>query len=65
MVSNKKYVLLNSESVPGVKAGGLRRLGGLRLRGLKGLTCRRVDRKCDRHTHTGKFIFYYLYSVHA
>jgi len=29
---------------------------------LRGLTCRRVDRKCDgqqtdRHTHTGKFIF--------
>jgi len=22
-----------------------------------GLTCRRVDRKCDWHTHTGKFIF--------
>jgi len=24
---------------------------------LRGMTCRRVDRKCDTHTHTGKFIF--------
>jgi len=24
---------------------------------LRGLTCRRFDRKCDGHTDTGKFIF--------
>jgi len=32
---------------------------------LRGLTCRRVDRKCDGHTHTDRHTQVNLYSVHA
>ena len=32
---------------------------------LRGLTCRRVDRKCDGHTHIHTHTQVNLYSVHA
>jgi len=32
---------------------------------LRGLTCRRVDRKCDGHTHRDRHTQVNLYSVHA